>query len=68
MPVVAAKWPYAFRNKIDELRLAFPTIKKWMKIHKIKTVAIVHDAKDAVSRALGTMVLPGVSKNGAFRS
>ena len=61
-PGVAAKWPYAFRNKIDELRLAFPAIKKWMMIHKIKTVAIVHDAKDAVSRALGTMVLPGVSK------
>ncbi len=61
-PGVAAKWPYAFRNKIDELRLAFPAIKKWMMIHKIKTVAIVHDAKDAVGRALGTMVLPGVSK------
>jgi branched-chain amino acid transport system substrate-binding protein len=61
-PGVAAKWPYAFRNKIDELRLAFPAMKKWMQIHKIKTVAIVHDAKDAVSRALGTMVLPGVSK------
>ena len=61
-PGVAAKYPFAFRNKIDELRLAFPAIKKWMMIHKIKTVAIVHDAKDAVSRALGTMVLPGVSK------
>jgi branched-chain amino acid transport system substrate-binding protein len=61
-PGVAAKWPYAFRNKIDELRLALPAIKKWKAAYNIKTVAIVHDAKDAVGRALGTMVLPGVSK------
>lgn len=61
-PGVAAKWPYAFRNKIDELRLAIPAVKKWKAVYNIKTIAIVHDAKDAVSRALGTMVLPGVSK------
>lgn len=61
-PGVAAKWPYAFRNKIDELRLALPAIQKWKADYDIKTVAIVHDAKDAVGRALGTMVLPGVSK------
>ena len=61
-PGVAAKWPYAFRNKIDELRLALPAIQKWKAAYNIKTVAIVHDAKDAVGRALGTMVLPGVSK------
>lgn len=61
-PGVAAKWPYAFRNKIDELRLAIPAIQKWKAAYNIKTVAIVHDAKDAVGRALGTMVLPGVSK------
>jgi len=60
--VAAANRPYAFRNKVDELRLAIPAIKKWKKHHNIKTVAIVHDAKDAVSRALGTMVLPGVCK------
>jgi branched-chain amino acid transport system substrate-binding protein len=61
-PGVAAPYPYAFRNKIDELRLAFPAIKKWMENYNIKTVAIVHDAKDAVSLSLGTQVLPGVSK------
>lgn len=61
-PGVAAKWPYAFRNKIDELRLALPAIQKWKAAYNIKTVAIVHDAKDAVGRALGTQVLPGVSK------
>ena len=60
--VAAANRPYAFRNKVDELRLAIPAIKKWKQHHNIKTVAIVHDAKDAVSRALGTMVLPGVCK------
>ena len=61
-PGVAAKWPYAFRNKIDEGQLAVPTMKKWKAHHNIKTVAIVHDAKDAVSRVLGTVVLPMVSK------
>ncbi len=60
--VAAANRPYAFRNKIDELQLAIPTMKKWKEYYNIKTVAIVHDVKDAVSRVLGTMVLPGVSK------
>jgi branched-chain amino acid transport system substrate-binding protein len=61
-PGVAAKFPFAFRNKIDELQLAIPTMKKWKAQYNIKSVAIVHDAKDAVSRVLGTLVLPGVSK------
>ena len=61
-PGVAAKYPFAFRNKIDELQLAIPTMKKWKAQYNIKSVAIVHDAKDAVSRVLGTLVLPGVSK------
>ncbi len=60
--VAAANRPYAFRNKIDELRLAMPAIKKWKEAYNIKTVAIVHDAKDAVSLSLGTTVLPGVCK------
>jgi len=60
--VAAANRPYAFRNKIDELRLAVPAVQKWKEAYNIKTVAIVHDAKDAVGRALGTMVLPGVCK------
>jgi branched-chain amino acid transport system substrate-binding protein len=61
-PGVAAKYPFAFRNKIDELQLAIPTMKKWKAQYNIKSVAVVHDAKDAVSRVLGTLVLPGVSK------
>jgi len=60
--VAAANRPYAFRNKVDELRLAMPAMKKWKEYYQIKSVAIVHDSKDAVGRALGTMVLPGVCK------
>ena len=60
--VAAASRPYAFRNKIDELRLAIPAVMKWKEAYNIKTVAIVHDAKDAVGRSLGTQVLPGVCK------
>jgi branched-chain amino acid transport system substrate-binding protein len=37
-------------------------MKKWKAQYNIKSVAVVHDAKDAVSRVLGTLVLPGVSK------
>jgi len=60
--VAAASRPYALRNKIDELRLAMPAVKKWKETYNIKSVAIVHDAKDAVGRSLGTQVLPGVCK------
>jgi branched-chain amino acid transport system substrate-binding protein len=60
--VAKANRPYGFRNKVDELRLAIPAVIKWKKAYNIKTVAIVHDSKDAVGRALGTMVLPGVCK------
>lgn len=60
--VAKANRPYAFRNKVDELRLAIPAVKKWKEDYGIKTAAIVHDAKDAVGLALGTMVLPGVCK------
>lgn len=60
--VAKASRPYAFRNKVDELRLAIPAVKKWIEHYKIKTVAIVHDSKDAVGLSLGTQVLPGVCK------
>lgn len=61
--VAAANRPYAFRNKVDELRLAIPAITKWKENYKIKSVVVVHDAKDAVGISLGTQVLPGVCKN-----
>jgi branched-chain amino acid transport system substrate-binding protein len=61
--VAAANRPYAFRNKVDELKLAIPAVTKWKENYKIKTVAIVHDAKDAVGISLGTQVLPGVCKS-----
>ena len=60
--VAAANRPYAFRNKVDELKLAIPAVTKWKENYKIKSVAIVHDAKDAVGISLGTQVLPGVCK------
>jgi branched-chain amino acid transport system substrate-binding protein len=60
--VGTANRPYGFRNKIDELRLAIPAVTKWKAHHNVKSVAIVHDAKDAVSLSLGTVVLPGVCK------
>jgi branched-chain amino acid transport system substrate-binding protein len=61
--VAAANRPYAFRNKVDELKLAIPAVTKWKENYKVKSVAIVHDAKDAVGISLGTQVLPGVCKS-----
>jgi branched-chain amino acid transport system substrate-binding protein len=54
--------PYAFRNKADEIALAVPAISAWKKAYNVRSVVIVHDAKDAVGRALGTAVLPAVSE------
>jgi len=58
----AANRPYGFRNCPDEATAARPAVKKFIEKYNIKSVAIVHDVKDAVSRALGTMVFPPLFK------
>lgn len=60
--VSAANRPYAFRNTMDEGKLAKACLPVFAKEMKVSKVAVVHDAKDAVSRSLGTMVLPTVAK------
>ncbi|MFQ5692341.1 MAG: ABC transporter substrate-binding protein [Nitrospinota bacterium] len=54
--------PYAFRNTVDEFRMALRSIPKFRKVHNIKSVAVVYDVKEAVTRILGERVLPGVAK------
>ena len=56
--LAAANRPYAFRNTLTEDKIAGAVISEFKKRYNIKKVAIMTDIKDAVSRAVGTKVLP----------
>jgi branched-chain amino acid transport system substrate-binding protein len=58
----AANRPYGFRNAPDEATMSRPVVKKFKQKYNIESVVIVHDVKDAVSRALGTVVFPPILK------
>jgi branched-chain amino acid transport system substrate-binding protein len=58
----AANRPYGFRNAPDEATMSKPVVKKFKQKYNIESVVIVHDVKDAVSRALGTVVFPPILK------
>lgn len=58
----AANRPYGFRNAPDEATMSKPVVKKFREKYNIESVVIVHDVKDAVSRALGTVVFPPILK------
>jgi branched-chain amino acid transport system substrate-binding protein len=60
--LAAANRPYAFRNTLTEDKIAVAVIREWKKRYNIKRVAIITDIKDAVSRAVGTKVLPPTYK------
>jgi branched-chain amino acid transport system substrate-binding protein len=53
-----ANRPFAFRNTLTEDKIATSVIQKFQKKYNIKTVAIMCDMKDAVSKSLGTGVFP----------
>lgn len=61
--VAAANRPYGFRNTIDEGVLAETTVPYFKKTYNVGSVAIVYDAKDAVSTAIATKVMPAVMKH-----
>ena len=58
----AANRPYAFRNTLTEDKIADAVVKKFKKRYHIKKVAIITDIKDAVSKSVGTQVLPPAYK------
>jgi branched-chain amino acid transport system substrate-binding protein len=58
----AANRPYAFRNTLTEDKIADAVVKKFKKRYNIKRIAIITDIKDAVSKSVGTQVLPGAYK------
>ena len=58
----AANRPYAFRNTLTEDKIADAVVRKFKKRYNIKKVAIITDIKDAVSKSVGTQVLPPAYK------
>src|SRR5690349_8874906 len=60
--VAKANRPWAFRNTVDEGILAKTSVPYFKKTFDVKSVAIVYDAKDAVSTAIATKIMPAVFK------
>lgn len=58
--VAKANRPWAFRNTIDESILAKTSVPYFTKTFGAKQVAIIYDAKDAVSTSIATKIMPGV--------
>ncbi|HEU5017604.1 MAG TPA: ABC transporter substrate-binding protein [Pseudolabrys sp.] len=58
--VAAANRPWAFRNTIDEGILAKTSVPYFKKTFNVKSVALIYDAKDAVSTAIATKIMPKV--------
>lgn len=56
--VAAANRPFAFRNTLTEDKVANAVVAKFKERHNPERVAIITDIKDAVSRSIGTIVLP----------
>lgn len=58
----AANRPYAFRNTLTEDKIADAVAREFKKRYNIKKIAIITDIKDAVSKSVGTQVLPQAYK------
>lgn len=58
--VAKANRPWAFRNTVDEGILAKTTVPYFKKTFNVKSVAVIYDAKDAVSTAIATKIMPQV--------
>ncbi|MDI3469990.1 MAG: hypothetical protein OJF62_002053 [Pseudolabrys sp.] len=63
--VAKANRPWAFRNTVDEGILAKTSVPYFKKAFNVKSVAIIYDAKDAVSTAIATKIMPTIfTENG----
>lgn len=58
--VAKANRPWAFRNTIDEGILAKTSVPYFKKTFNVKSVALIYDAKDAVSTAIATKIMPKI--------
>jgi len=60
--VAKANRPWAFRNTVDEGILAKTSVPYFKKTFGVKSVAVIYDAKDAVSTVIATKIMPSVFK------
>lgn len=60
--VAKANRPWAFRNTVDEGILAKTSVPYFKKTFGVKSVAVIYDAKDAVSTVIATKIMPAVFK------
>ncbi|MEJ8570650.1 ABC transporter substrate-binding protein [Microbaculum marinum] len=60
--VAANNRPWAFRNTVDEAILAEESVPYLVDTFDVKDVAVIYDAKDAVSTAIATKIMPGILK------
>lgn len=55
-----ANRPFAYRNVTTEDKISDKVLKAWVEAYDIKTVAIITDVKDSVSKSCGEEVFPGL--------
>lgn len=60
--VTKANRPWAFRNTVDEGILAKVSVPYFKKTFNVGSVAVIYDAKDAVSTTIATRIMPAVMK------
>ncbi|MBS0536591.1 MAG: ABC transporter substrate-binding protein [Proteobacteria bacterium] len=65
--VAKANRPWAFRNTIDEGILAKTSVPYFKKTFSAQSVAIIYDAKDAVSTSIATKIMPQVFTNAGIK-
>ncbi len=63
----AANRPWAFRNTIDEAVLLKTSLPWFKRTYSVETIAIIYDAKDANSVALGSRIMPEMLKENGIR-
>ena len=65
--VAAANRPWAFRNTVDEGIFAKTSVPFYKDNFKVGSVAVIYDAKDAVSTAIATRIMPAVMKENGIQ-
>jgi branched-chain amino acid transport system substrate-binding protein len=60
--VAKANRPWAFRNTVDEGILAKVSVPYYKKTFNLRSVAVIYDAKDAVSTTIATRIMPAAMK------
>lgn len=65
--VAAANRPWAFRNTVDESLFAKQTVPYFKTTFKVGSVAVIYDAKDAVSTAISTRIMPATMEAGGIK-